>query len=80
MFAHQVKTPVLNVCGALDRCSPPTQAQEFHNALVEHGAKSVLVTYPEEGHGVRGLPAMIDYSARVVDWFTRHMPLDAPAR
>ena len=46
-------TPTLNVCGALDRCTPPEEAVQFHSALLENGVKSVLVTYPEEGHGVR---------------------------
>jgi dipeptidyl aminopeptidase/acylaminoacyl peptidase len=73
MHTHQVKTPTLNICGALDRCTPPEEAVQFHNALLENGIKSVLVTYPEEGHGVRKLPAAIDYAARVVAWFEEHM-------
>jgi dipeptidyl aminopeptidase/acylaminoacyl peptidase len=74
MYANRVKTPTLNICGALDRCTPPVEAMQFHNALLENGAESVLVTYPEEGHGIRKLPASIDYAARVVTWFERHMP------
>ena len=74
MHAHKVKTPTLNICGALDRCTPPEEALQFHNALLENGVKSVLVTYPEEGHGVRKFPTAIDYSARLVAWFKEHMP------
>jgi dipeptidyl aminopeptidase/acylaminoacyl peptidase len=74
MHAHKVKTPTLNVCGALDSCTPPEEALQFHNALLEAGATSVLLTYPEEGHGIRKFPAAIDYAARVVAWFTQHMP------
>jgi dipeptidyl aminopeptidase/acylaminoacyl peptidase len=74
MFAKRVKTPTLNVCGALDRNTPPGQAVEFHHALRLNGVESVLVTYPEEGHGVRRMPASFDYAARVVGWFMRHMP------
>ncbi|MDA7853124.1 S9 family peptidase [Porticoccaceae bacterium] len=73
MRAHKVKTPTLNICGALDKCTPPGQALEFHNALLEHGVKSVLVTYPQEGHGMRKFPAAIDYVARVVSWFEEYM-------
>lgn len=73
MHAHKVKTPTLNVCGALDRCTPPEEAVQFHNALLENGVESVLLTYPQEGHGVRKFPATIDYAARVVDWFEQHM-------
>src|SRR4029077_7051742 len=75
MHAHKVKTPTLNVCGALDRCTPPEEAVQFHNALLENGVKSVLVTYPEEGHGVRSIPAAFDYAARVVAWFDENMGL-----
>lgn len=74
MHAHKVTTPTLNVCGALDRCTPPEEAMQFHNALLNSGVNSVLVTYPEEGHGVRKCPAAIDYTARVVAWFHEHMP------
>lgn len=74
MHAHKVKTPSLNICGALDRCTPPSEAMQFHNALLEHGVESVLVTYPEEGHGVRKFPAAIDYATRLVSWFEEHMP------
>lgn len=79
MHACKVKTPTLNICGALDRCTPPEEAAQFHSALLENGVKSVLVIYPEEGHGVRKWPAVIDYSARVVSWFQEHMPLTAGA-
>jgi dipeptidyl aminopeptidase/acylaminoacyl peptidase len=76
MHAHKVKTPTLNICGALDRSTPSAEAMQFHNALRESGVESALVTYPEEGHGIRHWPAIIDYSARVVAWFEDHMPSD----
>lgn len=74
MYAHKAKTPTLNICGALDRSAPPAEAMQFHNALLENGARSVLVTYPEEGHGVRNFPTAMDYVARIVAWFEQHMP------
>jgi dipeptidyl aminopeptidase/acylaminoacyl peptidase len=73
MHAHKVKTPTLNICGALDRSAPPEEAVQFHKALHENGVESVLVTYPEEGHGVRKFPAALDYAARVVSWFEEHI-------
>ena len=73
MFAHRARTPTLCVCGAMDRCTPPGQAREFHNALLQSGVTSTLVTYPQEGHGARTFPAMVDHAARVVDWFECHM-------
>jgi dipeptidyl aminopeptidase/acylaminoacyl peptidase len=73
MHAHKVKTPTLNICGLLDRSAPPEEAIQFHKALLENGVESVLVSYPQEGHGVRKWPAAIDYAARVVAWFEDHM-------
>ena len=73
MFAGNVKTPTLSICGALDRATPPEEAAQFHNALLLNGVRSVLVTYPNEGHGIRKLPASLDYAARLVAWFEEHM-------
>lgn len=73
MHARKVRTPTLSICGALDRCTPPQEAVQFHTALLENGVNSVLVVYPEEGHGIQKLPAAIDYGARVVGWFHEHM-------
>lgn len=73
MHADKAKTPTLNICGALDRCTPPEEAVQFHRALLDSGVTSVLVVYPEEGHGIRHFPASIDYAARVVSWFERYL-------
>ncbi len=73
MHASKAVTPTLCICGALDRCTPPGEARQFHRALAEFGVTSALVTYPEEGHGIHGYPAAHDYAARVVGWFERHM-------
>ncbi|MBP2367402.1 S9 family peptidase [Pseudonocardia parietis] len=76
LHASKARTPCLNVAGALDNCTPPGQAQEFHQALRAHGVPSALVIYPQEGHGVRSYPAQIDFLARMLDWFERYMPAD----
>jgi dipeptidyl aminopeptidase/acylaminoacyl peptidase len=74
IHAHNVKTPTLNICGALDRCTPPEEAMQFHSALLENGTESALALYPEEGHGIRKYPAALDYTSRLVAWFEAHMP------
>lgn len=77
MFARNAQTPALVVAGGQDRCTPPGQAVEFHRALLENGVESALAIYPEEGHGIRKFPALIDYCTRALDWFERHMPATA---
>ena len=74
MHARKVRTPTLHISGVLDRCTPPEEAVQFHNALLEQGKTSILVLYPQEGHGVRKFPAAFDYAARIVGWFERYMP------
>ena len=73
MHVGNVTTPTLNIAGALDKCTPSEEAVQFHNALLLGGVKSVLVVYPNEGHGVRSFPAILDYSARLVGWFEEHI-------
>jgi dipeptidyl aminopeptidase/acylaminoacyl peptidase len=74
MHAHKTETPTLNICGKFDRCTPPEEAAQFHSALLENNVESVLITYPEEGHGIRKFPTCIDYTARVLSWFEKYMP------
>ncbi len=69
MFVDRVRTPCLTMAGALDRNTPPGQALEFHQGLLEHGVESVLVTYPKDGHSLRGYPAYLDTAARILAWF-----------
>jgi dipeptidyl aminopeptidase/acylaminoacyl peptidase len=73
-YARNAKTPTLHMTGALDRCTPPGQAVEFHRALVENGVASELVVYPQEGHGVRAIEAQADQMTRILDWLDAHMP------
>jgi dipeptidyl aminopeptidase/acylaminoacyl peptidase len=77
-FAGKHATPVMQTAGSVDRCTPPTQALQYHQALVEKGVRSVLVTYPGEGHGVRKFPAYIDLCTRMVGWFEMYMPTMQP--
>ena len=66
--------PTLNICGGMDRITPPEEAVQLHAALIEAGTRSVLVSYPEEGHGIRRLPAALDCAARISAWFIEHVP------
>lgn len=48
--------------------STPEKAVQFHSALLENGVESVLVTYSEEGHGIRKVARGYRYVARDVAW------------
>jgi dipeptidyl aminopeptidase/acylaminoacyl peptidase len=75
MYADQVATPCLILAGALDKNTPPGQALEFYQSLLEHGVESTLVTYPRDGHSLRGYPAFIDTAARILAWFAPRLGL-----
>lgn len=68
MFAHRARTPTLLMAGATDQNTPAGQALEFHRSLVEHGGHSVLVNYPNAGHGIRSFPELVDAITRYVGW------------
>ncbi|OAX80635.1 hypothetical protein ACJ72_05027 [Emergomyces africanus] len=75
MFAGRYRTPVLQIAGKNDPCTPPTQAEMYHRAMAEKGVESACVLYPGEGHRIRKFPAYIDYCARLLGWFEQHMPV-----
>jgi len=78
LFAHRAHTPTLHTSGGRDEATPPSQALEFHRALLEHGVTSSLAIYPQEGHDVHQFPAVIDRCTRIVAWFERFMPASTP--
>jgi dipeptidyl aminopeptidase/acylaminoacyl peptidase len=73
LHAKSVRTPVLVTGGMHDLCTPLGQSVEFFNAVRATGTPTTLVTYPAEGHGVRHWPAVLDYAARVIDWYDQHL-------
>lgn len=77
MFARDVRTPTLQLTGAQDQNTPPTQSLEFHRALLLHGTPTVLATYPTAGHGIRGFPEVIDATARYVGWMLKYLNVQA---
>jgi dipeptidyl aminopeptidase/acylaminoacyl peptidase len=77
--AAGVTTPTLLTAGLRDRATPAGQAVEFHQALRLRGVPSDVVVYPEEGHGVSNLPALIDLAARSQEWFERFVPVSSRA-
>ncbi len=74
VHAHKVRTPTFVTAGDVDRCTPPGQALEFHQALLEQGVPTACAIYPGEGHGVRGYPAVLDWMTRITGWFEEWMP------
>ena len=73
LHAASVTTPVLLTAGRNDRATPVGQAVEFYRALREQSVPTEVVVYPQEGHGVGELPAILDLATRMVAWFERFL-------
>jgi dipeptidyl aminopeptidase/acylaminoacyl peptidase len=69
----RIRTPMLLTAGLKDLATPPSQAQVLYTALRERGIATELVLYPEEGHGVRHPPTIVDQCARMIAWFERYL-------
>ncbi|KAL7907445.1 Alpha/Beta hydrolase protein [Trichoderma velutinum] len=71
LHVQDCHTPTLLIVGSKDICVPPAMAHYYHAALLDLGIESVIVEYPQEGHGVRSFPSVIDAYSRVLGWFDR---------
>lgn len=71
--AHRCTTPTLILQGAVDRCTPVSQAEELFNAIAETGTEVELIVYPREGHVPLERGHALDAIDRTQAWFDRHL-------
>ncbi len=71
--AREANTPTLIVHGALDLCTPVSQARELYQALVDVGVETELVEYEHAGHIRSEREYLLDQWERVRTWFDRHV-------
>jgi len=73
-----VTAPFLIMHGTSDPTVGFINGLAFYNALRYFGKKAVLLAYPNEGHGLRGLANRKDLTTRFFEFFD-HFLKDAPA-
>ncbi|HYH68637.1 MAG TPA: prolyl oligopeptidase family serine peptidase, partial [Urbifossiella sp.] len=71
-YVDRVRTPTLVLHARDDRRVPYPLGQAYYRALKSRGVPAELVTYPDEGHGIRQPRHRADLLRRVLDWFARH--------
>ena len=76
--AGHSNTPTLQVAGARDRCTPADQAIRYFDVLAARGIPARLVLYPQAGHGVQHLPALMDLCCQVLDWLGAQITSEQP--
>lgn len=68
-YVQNVQTPVLLWSGKNDYQVDTHQSMEFHLALRRAGKKSMMLLYPDEGHGIINKEKQKDLSVRTLQWF-----------
>ena len=76
--APKVTAPFLIMHGTADPTVGFINAIAFYNALRYNGKKAVLLAYPNEGHGLRGLANRKDLTIRFFEFFDHYLK-GAPA-
>ena len=71
-------TPLLLMQGESDDTVAWIEPIEMYNAMRFHGKKVVLLSYPDEGHGLSKRVNRIDFTTRMMDFF-EHYLMDKPA-
>src|SRR5690606_8948953 len=61
--------PILIMHGTADPTVSFTEGMNFYQALRFNGKNAVMLAYPEEGHGLRGLANRRDLTQRYFDFF-----------
>ncbi len=76
--APNVSVPFLIMHGTADPTVGFINGLAFYNALRYNGKKAVLLAYPNEGHGLRGLANRRDLTIRFFEFFDHYLK-GAPA-
>jgi dienelactone hydrolase len=78
MHAPEVTAPFLIEHGGADPTVPFTNGLAMYNALRYNNKKAVLLAYPGEGHGLRGMANRKDLTIRFFQFFDHYLK-GAPA-
>lgn len=76
--APEVTAPFLIMHGTADPTVSFTEGMNFYNALRFNGKNAVMLAYPGEGHGLRGLANRRDLTIRYFEFFDHYLK-GAPA-
>jgi dipeptidyl aminopeptidase/acylaminoacyl peptidase len=75
---REVTAPILIMHGTADPTVAFQNGLAFYNALRYNGKNAILLAYPGEGHGLRGMANRKDLTIRYFQFFDHYLK-DAPA-
>jgi len=76
--AKDAPSPFLIMHGTADPTVSFTEGMNFYNALRYNGKRAVMLAYPGEGHGLRGMANRKDLTIRYFEFFDHYLK-GAPA-
>jgi dienelactone hydrolase len=76
--ARDASAPFLIMHGTADPTVAFSEGMNFYNALRYNGKKAILLAYPGEGHGLRGMANRKDLTIRFFEFFNHYLK-GAPA-
>ncbi len=76
--AKDAVAPFLIMHGTADPTVAFSEGMNFYNALRYNGKKAIMLAYPGEGHGLRGIANRKDLTVRFFEFFNHHLK-GAPA-
>ena len=71
--APEVTAPFLIMHGTADPTVSFSEGMNFYNALRYNGKKAILLAYPNEGHGLRGLANRRDLTIRFFQFMDHYL-------
>ncbi|MEO2047771.1 MAG: prolyl oligopeptidase family serine peptidase [Pirellulales bacterium] len=74
-----ITTPLLLMQGESDDTVAWIEAIEMYNAMRFHGKNVILLSYPDEGHGLAKRANRIDFTRRMIQFFDHYL-MDKPAQ
>jgi dipeptidyl aminopeptidase/acylaminoacyl peptidase len=77
-YVKDMTTPLLIMQGEADPTVAWIEAIEMYNAMRFNGKKIILLSYPDEGHGLSKRVNRIDFTTRVIEFFDHYL-MDKPA-
>jgi dipeptidyl aminopeptidase/acylaminoacyl peptidase len=71
--APEAEAPFLIMHGTADPTVAFSEGMNFYNALRYNGKNAILLAYPDEGHGLRGLANRRDLTIRYFEFFDHYL-------
>ncbi|MFT3793757.1 prolyl oligopeptidase family serine peptidase [Flavobacterium sp.] len=79
-YVADIKTPILQWTGEADNNVNPNQSYAFYVALRRLNKEQMLVTYPNEKHGLVNPKNQKDLSKKTDDWLAFYLKKELPAQ